>query len=65
MLCCLLQFARARSRVAKSLGLDSVVLDAGRSRRERKTVKYDHDEFDIKMKVRGMSPKHNSRLCVC
>lgn len=49
---CALQFARARSRVAKSLGLDSVVVDAGRPRRERKSVKYDYDAFDTKMKVR-------------
>lgn len=54
MLLCVLQYARARSRVAKSLGLDMVVADTGRSRRERKSVKYDYDDFDIKMKVGSM-----------
>jgi hypothetical protein len=45
------QFARARSRVAKSLGLD-VPPELGRAKRERKrTVTYNFDDYERKMKV--------------
>jgi hypothetical protein len=45
------QFARARSRVAKSLGLDAPP-ELGRAKRERKrTVTYNFDDYERKMKV--------------
>ncbi|WIA29977.1 hypothetical protein OEZ86_000075 [Tetradesmus obliquus] len=45
------KFARARSRVAKSLGLDAPP-ELGRARRERKrTVAYSFDDYERKMKT--------------
>ena len=47
------QYARARSRVAKSLGLDAPVLQPGaRAARQRKVVRYDFDDYDRHMRVR-------------
>lgn len=54
-----LQYARARSRVAKSLGLDApIVAPRERAARQRKVVRYDFDDYDRHMRVSDMS-------CLC
>ena len=53
------QFARARSRVAKSLGLDApMAAPRERAARNRKVVRYDFDDYDRHMRV-------SQSLCVC
>lgn len=53
LLLLLLQYARARSRVAKSLGLDApVVAPRERAARQRKVVRYDYEDYDRHMRVR-------------
>lgn len=61
------QFARARSRVAKSLGLVAAevaeVAPSDRAARRRRPVKYSYDDYDASIKVRGAVAVFGR--CVC
>lgn len=48
-----MQYARARSRIAKSLGLDAPGAEASRPvRQRRKPVTYNFEDYDRNMRVR-------------